>query len=94
MSDNAALRVLSSATISQVQAMLSGDFYTNAQAAGFTPVELTMRGWPWMEAGDALAVEAEDGTIVNTYALRIELDGIQDLTARITAQGGEIIGEV
>ena len=94
MSDNAALRVLSSATISQVQAMLGGDFYTNAQAAGFTPIELTMRGWPWMEAGDALAVEAEDGTIVNTYALRIELDGIQDLTARINAQGGEIIGEV
>lgn len=94
MSDNEALRVLSSATISQVQAMLGGDFSANAQAAGFTPVDLTMRGWPWMEAGDALAVEAEDGTIVNTYALRIELDGIQDLTARITAQGGEIIGEV
>lgn len=93
MSDNAALQALSSATLAQVQAMLTDQFLTNAREAGFTPVELTMRGWPWIEAGDALAAESEDGETVNTYALRIELSGIQNLTARITAQGGEIIGE-
>ena len=93
MSDNSAAGMLTANTLADITTLLSGDFATNAAKAGFTPVELTMRGWPWMEAGDALAVTSEDGVIVNTYALRIELSGIQHLTARITAQGGEIIGE-
>lgn len=94
MEGNAVLQSLANASMENIQTLLSGDFATNAANAGFTPVDLTMQGWPWMEAGDALEITAEDGTVVDTYALRIEMSGIQHLTAAIQSQGGEIIGEV
>lgn len=72
---------------------LAGSFATNAANVGFTPTDLTMQGFPWMEAGDALEITAEDGTVVDTYALRIEMMGIQKLTSVIESKGGEIIGE-
>lgn len=91
MLENAVLKSMAGATEASVEALLSGTFSTNASNIGFTPVELTMQGWPWMEAGDALEVTAEDGTVVETYALKIEISGIQKLVAVITAEGGEII---
>lgn len=94
MTDNEVLKNLSTADLDSITTLLSGDFATNAQNVGFTPIEMTMQGWPWMEAGDALQITAEDGTVVNTYALRVEMSGIQHLMSDITAEGGEIIGEV
>lgn len=94
MTDNEVLKNLSTADLDSITTLLSGDFATNAQNVGFTPIEMTMQGWPWLEAGDALQITAEDGTIVNTYALRVEMSGIQHLMSDITAEGGEIIGEV
>ena len=93
LTDNEALKSMSGATEASVTTLLQGDFAANAANVGFTPVELSMQGWPWMEAGDALQITAEDGTVVDTYALRIEMSGIQHLTMDITSQGGEIIGE-
>lgn len=94
MTDNEVLKNLSDADLDSVTELLSGDFAANATSVGFTPIDMTMQGWPWLEAGDALQITAEDGTVVNTYALRIEMDGVQHLTSTITAEGGEIIGEV
>ena len=94
MTDNEVLKNLSTADLDSITTLLSGDFATNAQNVGFTPIEMTMQGWPWLEAGDALQITAEDGTVVNTYALRVEMSGIQHLMSDITAEGGEIIGEV
>lgn len=94
MTDNEVLKNLSTADLDSITTLLSGDFATNAQNVGFTPIEMTMQGWPWLEAGDALQITAEDGTVVNTYALRVEMSGIQHLMSDITADGGEIIGEV
>lgn len=94
MTDNEVLKNLSTADLDSITTLLSGDFAANAQNVGFTPVEMTMQGWPWMEAGDSLQITAEDGTVVNTYALRVEMSGIQHLMSDITAEGGEIIGEV
>lgn len=94
MTDNAALANLTDASLSSLSALLVENFAPAAANVGFTPVEMTMPGWPWLEAGDALEITAEDGTVVDTYALRVEMSGIQHLTAVITAQGGEIIGEV
>lgn len=93
MSDNEAMEKLTANTLSDIRTLLRGSFKTNAARVGFTPIEMTMQGWPWMEAGDALRITAEDGTVVNTYALRVEMDGIQHLMATITAEGGEIVGE-
>lgn len=94
MTNNEFLKVLETVSLASINTLLNGTFKTNAQNVGFTPAELTMQGWPWLEAGDALEITAEDGSIVDTFALRIEMDGIQQLTATITAEGGEIVGEV
>ncbi len=93
MSGNEILRQLSSASLADVTAMVNAGFAPYAGAVAFTPAELTMQGWPWVEAGDALEITAEDGTVVETYALRIEMHGILHLTATITAEGGEIVEE-
>lgn len=93
MTDNETLRALSSADLTTVEGIITGDFATNAANIGFTPIDLQMQGWPWLEAGDALEITAEDGTTVDTYALRVEMSGIQNLQMAITAQGGQIIGE-
>jgi 3-isopropylmalate dehydratase small subunit len=94
MTDNSMLKSLASPDLSIISGLLAGSFAANAANVGFTPVEMAMQGWPWLEAGDALEITAEDGTVVDTYALRIELSGIQKLTAEIVSEGGEIIGEV
>lgn len=93
MSGNELLRALAHASLSDVSALIASEFAPHASTVGFTPVELTMQGWPWMEAGDALQITAEDATVVNTYALRIEISGIQHLSAGIVSEGGEIIEE-
>jgi len=94
MTDNTVMQALQSASLDSITELLSGQFATNAANVGFTPIELTMQGWPWLEAGDALEITAEDGTVVNSYALRVEMQGLQHLQSYITADGGEIIAEV
>lgn len=94
MSNNETLKSLANASLSDVSTLINTNFKPKVGAVAFTPIDLTMQGWPWLEAGDALEVEAEDGTIVETYALRIEMSGIQHLQMAITAEGGEIIEEV
>lgn len=91
MTNNSALKMLSSYSSQDVQTLLSASFASEAAKAAFTPVELTMRGFPWFEAGDAIRIRAEDGTIVSSYILRKEMSGIQHLVSTITAEGGEII---
>lgn len=93
MSDNAVLKDAANMDEATVQTLLSGDFKTNVAKVGFTPAEMVMQGWPWIEAGDALEITAEDGTIVDTYALRVEMSGIQNLSSQITAPSGEITWE-
>lgn len=93
MSWNEFLRSLSACEIDDVTALINTLFKPYASEVEFTPVEMSMQGWPWIEAGDALQITAEDNTVVNTYALRVEMSGIQYLTATVTAEGGEIIEE-
>ena len=94
MSDNAALQTINPATLGSITTLVNSKFAPYANDVEFTPVEMTMQGWPWLEAGDALEITAEDGTVVNTYAMRVEMSGIQNLSATITAQGGQVIREV
>ena len=94
MTENEMLKALTNSDLQSVTNIITNLFAPNLGAVNFTPIELSMQGWPWLEAGDALEIEAEDGTTVETYALRIEMNGIQNLQAVITAEGGEIIEEV
>ena len=93
MTDNVFLACSAQTSLTAVTNMIKTMFAPYLDVVAFTPVDLTMQGWPWIEAGDALQIEAEDGTIVNTYALRIEMKGIQALQSAITAESGEIAGE-
>ena len=94
MTDNAVLKSLAAANAGTISVYLGREFKTHAAATGFTPAEMTMQAWPWMEAGDALRITAEDATTIDTFALQLDITGIQDLRAEIISQGGEIIGEV
>ena len=93
MSDNETLKLING-SLSSITEFLMASFVPHLDAVTFTPIELTMQGWPWIEAGDALQITAEDGTIVRSYALRVEMSGIQHLQMVITAEGGEISEEV
>ena len=91
MTNNEVMQSLESPDVDTFYTLLSGQFVANVANIGFTPAELTMQGCPWLEAGDALEITAQDGSVVNTYALRVEMSGIQLLRAVITANGGEIM---
>lgn len=92
MRDNALLKS-ATITLADLTTLLSGDFATNAEKVAFTPMEATRRAWPFLEAGDAIAVFDENYNLVFSYALRIEMSGIQDLKMHIVSEGGEIIRE-
>lgn len=93
MTSNDILKQVSGGSLTNIKNIITTSFKPYARTVEFTPTDMTMQGWPWLEAGDALRITAEDGTVIDTYALRVEMSGIQNLMAVITAQGGEIIGE-
>ena len=91
MADNGALKVLPGENISQIKAILLSSFAPNVTNIGFIPVELTMRAMPWVEAGDPIEVTTEDNLTVESFALRLEINGIQYLRMYCESKGGEII---
>lgn len=91
MTDNAVLKAMDGASPDVIEAMLDALFVPHLSAVNFTPIDLSMKGLPFLEAGDALAVTAQDGTVCNSYALRQEIDGIQSLTTQIDSESGLII---
>ena len=60
---------------------------------GYSPAELDMPAWPWLEPGDCLRIQAEDGTIVTTYLLQRTMTGVQMLHDAIEAPGGEVVSD-
>lgn len=66
-------------------------FAPNASVVNFTPVELSMRGLPYLESGDYIELTAEDGETVETYILSQTISGIQHLTADVTSTNGALL---
>ena len=91
MSDNEAFRLASGADQASIVFALITDFIPHLDPVNFVPIEFEMKGLPYLEAGDALAITAQDGTVVNSYALRIEISGVQVLQMKIESQSGLII---
>lgn len=91
MTDNAVLKAMSGASPDVIESLLDTYFVPHLAAVNFTPIDLSMKGLPYIEAGDALSVTAQDGTVCNSYALRQEIDGIQSLTAQIDSESGLIL---
>lgn len=91
VSDNEVLKLMDGADPSVIEAMLDAFFIPNIAPVNFVPIDLNMKGLPCIEAGDALSVTAQDGTVCASYALRQEISGIQALEAQIDSQSGLII---
>jgi hypothetical protein len=66
-------------------------FIPHITAVNFTPVEMNLRGMPYLEAGDSFTFTAEDGTVLNSYILNHSFTGGQYLQEAITSVSGEII---
>lgn len=91
MTDNEALKYMVGIDEATVKTLLDSYFIPNLAPIAFTPIDLTMKGLPYIEAGDFLAVTAEDGIIANSFNMKQEINGIQVLTANIESTSGDII---
>ena len=91
MTDNSFFRFACFASADEIQSYLDQHFIPSLDAVNFTPVDLVAKGMPYIEAGDALVVTAQDGTEVETYNLTHNMEGVQSLTAQIDSQNGFII---
>lgn len=76
---------------SQVEQFFEAQLVPRLASIRFTPMELVCRGLPFLEAGDCIAIEADDGAMVPTYVLERNFSGIQHLTDRVTADGITIV---
>ena len=85
--------VLKSAELDEttMQSILTTYFEPNASVINFTPVELEMRGLPYLESGDYIELTAEDGETVQTYILAQTISGIQNLRADVTSTTGDLL---
>ena len=85
--------VLKSAELDEttMQSILTTYFEPNASVVNFTPVELEMRGLPYLESGDYIELTAEDGETVQTYILAQTISGIQNLRADVTSTTGDLL---
>lgn len=88
---NELLKAMPDQTQETVISLLDENFVPYLDPITFTPIDLEMKGLPYLEAGDYLAVTAEDGTIANSFAMRQTISGIQVLTAEIESTSGDII---
>ena len=91
MGSNAFIDAMASKSVAAINSFLDTYFVPKLQYISFVPVELTMRALPFLEAGDCLEVEAQDGTIIKTYIMHQNIDGIQLITADITSTDGSVI---
>lgn len=66
--------------------------YTLPQTAklGFTPFEMTIKAFPWIEAGDSVQITTGGGETVNSYVLRHSIHGIQNLMDIIETESGRV----
>lgn len=79
--------MIQNCTTDMVQAMMDEHLVPALQNLTFTPAEIDSLGFPYLEAGDCIELEAEDGSIIKTYVLEREMHGTQHLTDRVTADG-------
>ena len=91
MSDNDLLNGTVYPTTDLIKTTLDSNFVPYVAGVEFVPIDLAAKGLPYLEAGDAIIITAEDGTLVNSIIMRQEISGIQVLTAAIESTGGTII---
>lgn len=82
---------------STMQTTAAADDYLTAQLVpylpdiAFSPIDLVMKGLPYLQARDYLSVAAQDGAICESYILRQEISGVQVLESKIESTSGMIV---
>lgn len=76
---------------SKLLAFLNSVFTPNIPDLTFIPIELTKKGLPYLEAGDAVTITTGDGQVVPSFILRQTVKGIQFLTADVESANGEAV---
>lgn len=91
MTDNAVINSLDNPTRENIEDLIQQNFVPHLLPIAFTPIDLDMKGLPYLEDGDYLAVTAADGTVAHSFNMRHELGGIQVLEANVTSVSGQIM---
>lgn len=76
---------------SKLLAFLNSVFTPNIPDLTFIPIELSKKGLPYLEAGDAVTITTGDGQVVPSFILRQTVKGIQFLTADVESANGEAV---
>lgn len=94
MSGNAALSHLTGTPDTMgatIKALLDTHFIPLLGPITFTPVDLSMKGLPYLEPGDYMAVTTEDGETAYSFNMRQTIRGVQALTTEIESVSGQIL---
>ena len=75
-----------------IEKILDQYFVPYVGTVDFVPLDANLRGLPFLEAGDAITLTAEDGTVINSYILAHSFDGIQYIREDIQTVQGTVIG--
>lgn len=75
-------------TAKQVKEMILTYFYPNINEVSYSPAQVSIKGLPFVEAGDVIKVHADNG-IFKTFVFRRTLTGEQVLVDNIEAKGNE-----
>lgn len=90
MEDNEVLKN-TTATLSDIELLIDTYFEPVASVINFTPADITLKGLPYLEAGDKVELTADDGEIVNSYILEQTISGIQHLRTEASSTNGELL---
>lgn len=91
MTNNEFLKTINAASQDTIITLFDESFIPHLDTITFTPIELSMKGLPYLEAGDYLAVRSEDGEIAYSFIMRQEISGIQALNTDVESISGDII---
>ena len=82
-------------TLTEVSNFINQSFVPNIGAAYFTPIDFSYPCLPWLEAGDKITFQsADDSEEVESYLLRIETTGIQNIFSHAESDGGAILNKL
>jgi hypothetical protein len=76
----------------RINSALDSGFISNTEMINYVQSDIEMQALPYVECGDTIDSETEDGEAVETLVFNRTIKGIQMLRDTIQSAGGEVIG--
>ena len=76
----------------RINSALDSGFISNTEMINYVQSDIEMQALPYVESGDTIDSETEDGEAVETLVFNRTIKGIQMLRDTIQSAGGEVIG--